>query len=279
MKQTVTCQFCQKEFPTYSHNIEKGWAKFCSRGCHNQARAAREPRQCLRCQATFYAWPSTIKNRDPKYCSQSCANLAHQKRVTLHCLTCDKEILLCEAHAERGNGKYCSKACQWNQDNSITVSARKAAQFDKYLDKSPEHNGCWIWTGERNKAGYGTIRVLIGTKRTRVLAHRYAWEQVNGPIPEGLCCLHTCDNPPCIRAGVDGHLFLGSNRDNTMDKVAKGRQTKGEQVYYAKLTDNAVMQIRNLAAEKTIKELALQFDVHRSTIEYVLLRKTWKHLP
>ena len=80
---------------------------------------------------------------------------------------------------------------------------------------------CWEWTGWRLPSGYGTLR-LRDRNRT-MLAHRLAYETWVGPIPEGLCVLHTCDNPPCIRPD---HLWLGTNRDNTLDMLAKGRDAK-----------------------------------------------------
>ena len=51
-------------------------------------------------------------------------------------------------------------------------------------------------------------------------AHRLMWEEVNGPIPEGMVLLHICDNPPCIRLD---HLRLGTQAENVADMVAKGR--------------------------------------------------------
>lgn len=45
----------------------------------------------------------------------------------------------------------------------------------------------------------------------------------HGPVPPGICVCHTCDNPRCI---LDAHHFLGTQRDNIMDAIAKGRLTQ-----------------------------------------------------
>lgn len=72
------------------------------------------------------------------------------------------------------------------------------------------------------KTGYVRIRVDGGAKK---LAHRLAWEEAFGPIPAGMCVLHTCDNRACVN--ID-HLFLGTYQDNALDMVAKGRHGKPE---------------------------------------------------
>ena len=61
--------------------------------------------------------------------------------------------------------------------------------------------------------------------------HRHAWEQAYGPIPEGMCVLHRCDNPPCYNAG---HLFLGSKGDNLRDMCAKGRHWQQQKTHCLK---------------------------------------------
>lgn len=80
---------------------------------------------------------------------------------------------------------------------------------------------CWIWTAGRDKDGYGKIRDI---NNRDLRAHRVSWEIHNGPIPDGLCVLHHCDNPACVRPD---HLKLGSHADNVADKVARHRSPFG----------------------------------------------------
>jgi hypothetical protein len=54
----------------------------------------------------------------------------------------------------------------------------------------------------------------------RMRAHRYSWQIAFGEIPSGLCVLHRCDNPSCVR---HDHLFLGTQAENMRDRIRKGR--------------------------------------------------------
>lgn len=79
---------------------------------------------------------------------------------------------------------------------------------------------CWAWQGAKWKAKpYGMVRRNGMTWR----AHRYAWTQWFGPIPDGFHVLHRCDNPPCVRPA---HLWLGTNAENMDDRDRKGRQAR-----------------------------------------------------
>ena len=94
-------------------------------------------------------------------------------------------------------------------------------RFWAKVDRSGGPDACWIWTGGRKGRGYGEFY-----KDHRLLgAHRVAWELAIGPIPNGLDCLHSCDNPPCCNPA---HLFLGTQADNNADMVAKGRDARGD---------------------------------------------------
>ena len=77
---------------------------------------------------------------------------------------------------------------------------------------------CWEWTASK-RHHYGQF----DTK----LAHRIAWELVFKYIPEGMQVLHSCDNPGCVRPS---HLFLGTQKDNMVDMMKKGRH-KGHHGY------------------------------------------------
>lgn len=92
----------------------------------------------------------------------------------------------------------------------------KTAGADRLNSRLIAVDGCRVFTGWRDKDGYGWLRV----NGKKVGAHRVAWELENGPIPTGLSVLHRCDNPPCCDVG---HLFIGTQADNVADREAKGR--------------------------------------------------------
>lgn len=67
---------------------------------------------------------------------------------------------------------------------------------------------CIIWTGALNSRGYG----CFGVGGVSQLAHRVAWEAVNGPIPDGLTVDHVeCRNRRCVRPD---HMELVTSAEN-----------------------------------------------------------------
>lgn len=135
---------------------------------------------------------------------------------------------------------------------------------------------CWVWMGKPSVRGYGRI----GVNYQRLDVHRYSYELNIGPLPDGMCVLHKCDNPMCVNPD---HLFAGTRTENMEDKVAKGRQTRGEGYSRAKLTDEAVRYIRaNYVMYSKVrtnaKELARMFGVGSRVITDVVKGKYWKHV-
>lgn len=134
-------------------------------------------------------------------------------------------------------------------------------RFARLVETEP-NSGCWLWTGARQRDGYGVLKV----DRKNVAAHRFSWERENGPIPANLCALHKCDTPSCVNPA---HLFLGTRGDNARDKAAKGRchNNRGERNGRSKLTDAQVEVIRErLAIGQTQYRIAADYGVAQCTI-------------
>ena len=81
---------------------------------------------------------------------------------------------------------------------------------------------CQEWEGERFPSGYGYVSSAERREYGTPLAHRVAWIKANGPIPDGMKILHSCDNPPCVNLA---HLSVGTQSKNIADAVARGRIT------------------------------------------------------
>ncbi|HEY1294713.1 MAG TPA: HNH endonuclease [Chloroflexota bacterium] len=157
-------------------------------------------------------------------------------------------------------------------------------------------DGCWLWTAARQRNGYGKIGAGTHDAGT-LLAHRVAWELVNGPIPNGLCVLHRCDNPPCVRPD---HLFVGTIKNNAQDMARKGRGVlqqhperaargtrngahtrpekvlRGQRVGTSKLTWAEVERMRDEhRAGVRIADLARAFGVSWSNVKWIVTGKHW----
>jgi hypothetical protein len=124
---------------------------------------------------------------------------------------------------------------------------------------------CWLWTGPpHGNNGYG-----VTCRHGKVQkAHVVAYELTHGSVPEGRKVLHKCDTPLCVRPD---HLFIGSQRDNALDMLRKGRAT------YAKLSFDVVRKIRtDLKHGTSGVELSKKYNVSKSTISMIKNNLIWK---
>jgi hypothetical protein len=88
-----------------------------------------------------------------------------------------------------------------------------------------EETGCWNWRGAHYKKGYGVTHY----KGRNVSAHRlsaHLWLGMDLSDPRQV--MHNCDNPRCFNPK---HLKIGTQLENEMDKIARGRH------HYAKRTE------------------------------------------
>lgn len=75
-------------------------------------------------------------------------------------------------------------------------------------------SGCWEWTGRRSEANY--------PQYGKHWAHRYVYELLVEPIPEGLELDHLCVNPPCVNPA---HLEPVTHAENVKRAWEKNRST------------------------------------------------------
>lgn len=150
------------------------------------------------------------------------------------------------------------------------VRASLLDRFMHYTLPMPAEIGCWLWTGAKTPLGYGNIRVSGKTR----LAHHIAMHLFRDGT-NGKCVLHRCDTPACVNPD---HLFLGNQRDNVADMVAKGRQVSrcGEEAGRAKLTNDEVLAIR--ASTESQRKIASRYHVSPSLVCRIRRRDVWRHI-
>lgn len=127
---------------------------------------------------------------------------------------------------------------------------------------------CWIWTARRTKDGYGYFwsgdYYPHNKQPIFVLAHRWSYEQVHGPIPKGKNVCHSCDNPPCVNPS---HLFVASQRENVRDCILKGRHRNGRKMLTPNEEKAILKKFRGRYGE--VAELAKEFGVSHKVVTRV----------
>jgi hypothetical protein len=85
---------------------------------------------------------------------------------------------------------------------------------------------CWLWLGQYNNVRYGRFDIYLkGGRGKHILAHRFAYEDVIGPIPRTLVIDHMCNNRGCVNPA---HLRVTTQRENIL------RGTSGSAINAAK---------------------------------------------
>lgn len=156
-----------------------------------------------------------------------------------------------------------------------TVVRRTNADFPA---PTPQATPCRLWQGKLHN-GYG--RKFDRSKKRTEYIHRWVWKRANGPIPDGMCVCHHCDNTACYRYE---HLFLGTKNDNTQDMIRKGRARRGQPFQRGhmysirKLTQETVDSIRSeyTIGGVTQDTLGRKYGVDQTTVGRIVRGVTWR---
>ena len=132
---------------------------------------------------------------------------------------------------------------------------------------------CWPWTGYLDGKGYGIFKI----GRRMLIASRTAYAIANDSVPQSLCVMHKCDNPPCCNPL---HLELGTHQQNIQDCVARGRANRrsGSHNSMSTLSQDQADYARFLHETfgMTSVMLGFMFGLSQSSMSRVLRGKSYR---
>lgn len=144
---------------------------------------------------------------------------------------------------------------------SAAETRNAAAFWAKVQIGTPDE--CWPWLGYKRPSGHG----LTSYQSMPIHAHRKAWILTYGPIRDGKCVNHKCDNPACCNPSPK-HMYLGDRIDNMIDRWEKIHP--GERMPRGRphvITNGGLEKLWAMQrGGATRKECAAVFDVHVATI-------------
>jgi hypothetical protein len=158
--------------------------------------------------------------------------------------------------------------------NPKRLGALNEARFFANVDRNGP-NGCWIWKGSRDKAGYG---IYNGPNPAgERLVHRIVYDKLCEPIPEGLIVRHKCDNPSCCNPA---HLAVGTHADNARDSIERGRKTINQSPMYANLSADIAKSMRDdyATGAYSFRKLAKRYGCSLGMAFQVVANRRWVDL-
>lgn len=149
-------------------------------------------------------------------------------------------------------------------------------EFDYFLSNVEicAPSNCWLWKGscKENKRAVWQYR---GYKNGTKIASREIYKLFKGD-PGNLYVCHSCGNAQCCNPD---HLYLGTPKENQIDRLKHNTSNRGSRCGTAKLNETQVLEIKRLIKQKIkLINIAALFDVSESTIKAIKQKRNWAHL-
>jgi hypothetical protein len=136
---------------------------------------------------------------------------------------------------------------------------------------------CIAWTGQIRVQGYGCKYVGQGK---RVAAHRWAWEQVYGPIPDGMVLDHTCHSKAVLKGECAGGWSCAHRRCVNIDHLelvtGKENNRRGANIIENRPTckkGHSYTNPHNIMVRANGKRECAQCNRERSSMNWKLRKK------
>lgn len=104
---------------------------------------------------------------------------------------------------------FCLKHYKRWKRRGTTHDVTPEERFFASIAPGANWEDCWIWTNRLMVGGYGSF----SADKKIWLAHRWSYEFMRAPIPDGLALDHLCSNPPCVNPW---HLEPVTQRENVL---------------------------------------------------------------
>ena len=135
-----------------------------------------------------------------------------------------------------------------------------------------------ILEGREHEFGYWLIEFMVEGVMHRTTAHKLVAEAWLGDPPEeGMHVCHGDNNP---KNNHISNLRYDSPKGNASDKYVHGTQLAGEDIWWHKLKEEQVVEIRNRrAAGEKLADIGLDYDLPEIYVWQICTGKKWPYAP
>lgn len=155
----------------------------------------------------------------------------------------------------------------------MSLAFRNEKDKQRFLSKvSIREDGCWEWTAARFSKGYGQF--TLGEFNHR--AHRVSHWNFNGEFDISLDVMHSCDRPWCV---CPDHLSDGTNQENRIDSVNKGRHNIGTRNGNSVINEATVHLIKQMNYSGISQaEISRNLNLKPMTVSRIVRGESWNHV-